>query len=69
MSKSLARIKRVNKLFSQFIDELGEYNDTKELHVTPEVLAQEKILVKEIVALTEWEFMQDKLCCGKPEEF
>ncbi len=59
MSNKLKQIKQLNKMFSEFISELTDYDFFKDLEVSTEVLKQEKLLVREIRLLGDWEFVKE----------
>ncbi len=65
MSNKLKQIKQLNKMFSEFISELTDYDLFKDIEVSTEVLKQEKILLREIKALFEWDFVKND---GKSDE-
>jgi len=59
MSNKLKQIKQLNKMFSEFISELTDYDLFKDIEVSTDVLKQEKILLREIKALNEWDFIKE----------
>ena len=54
MNNQLSQIKRLNKLFAAFNRELADYDASKDMEVSIDVLKEEKKLVREIKAMVDW---------------